>query len=326
MAYKKHDTAHEHDYAHALVAGASMVMLAILLALVGAYAQAATLGKLTLVSALGQPLRAEIEVQANRHELNALGARLAAQGAYHQAGLQPAQAPDALTFRLDRRSGGRYVLAVSSIRPLNEPVLDLVVELAWRTGVRSYGYRVLVDPPGRSAGVAAAPVWMSDEHRAAATGAHQAVPARASKAVDADRRMAAQLREKEEAATLQKQMLAEAKERIADLELTVRQQQQLLDMETAAAAARSVSADAPSGSGAAVQRVNYETPTAVRPPASRPASTAGSGGWAQMLSEAQVYLAGAGAVALVLGGLLVFRRRRNGSGDDRYEPTLQPVG
>ncbi len=43
MAYLKQETAAEHDYAHALVAGAGLALLAAVLAAAAAYAQVAAL-------------------------------------------------------------------------------------------------------------------------------------------------------------------------------------------------------------------------------------------------------------------------------------------
>ncbi len=43
MAYPTQETAAEHDYAHALVAGAGLVMLAALLAVAAVYAQVVAL-------------------------------------------------------------------------------------------------------------------------------------------------------------------------------------------------------------------------------------------------------------------------------------------
>ena len=49
--------------------------------------QAAGLGKITVLSVLGQPLKAEIEVTANRDELPSLMAKVAPADAFRQAGI-----------------------------------------------------------------------------------------------------------------------------------------------------------------------------------------------------------------------------------------------
>ena len=48
------------------------------------FAYAAGIGKLTVLSALGQPLRAEIELSATKDELNSLAAKIASQEQFRQ--------------------------------------------------------------------------------------------------------------------------------------------------------------------------------------------------------------------------------------------------
>ena len=52
-----------------------------------------------------------------------------------------------LRFALDRRSDGNYVVRISSAQPVNEPYLDVMVELTWATGRVIREYTVLLDPP-----------------------------------------------------------------------------------------------------------------------------------------------------------------------------------
>ena len=68
---------------------ASVLAVASSLALCAApmAANAAGLGKIVVFSALGQPLRAEIEVTATREELSGMRAQLASREAFKQAGL-----------------------------------------------------------------------------------------------------------------------------------------------------------------------------------------------------------------------------------------------
>jgi pilus assembly protein FimV len=139
--------------------------LAALSLLVPWFGHAAGLGKLTVTSALGQPLSAQIElVSVNREELNTLAARLANADAYRQANLQYSQALNSVRFAVEQPSGGQPYIKVTSSRPMNDPVVDLLVELAWANGRISRAYTALIDPPGyeqqraASAEVAAAPV------------------------------------------------------------------------------------------------------------------------------------------------------------------------
>ncbi|HEU0203486.1 MAG TPA: FimV/HubP family polar landmark protein [Burkholderiaceae bacterium] len=110
-------------------------------------AQAAGLGRLTVQSALGQPLRAEVEVTSvSRDEAGSLAVRLASQSAFRQANLEFNPALAILRFTLDRR-GDRYVVQISSAQPINEPYLDVLLELTWATGRVLREYTVLLDPP-----------------------------------------------------------------------------------------------------------------------------------------------------------------------------------
>jgi pilus assembly protein FimV len=127
---------------------ASLCMSALLLALPAASAHSAGLGKLAVLSMLGQPFHAEIDVVArSQNELNTLAARLASADAYRQAGLQYATALDGLKFTLAKRPDGAPFIKVTSNRPVTEPMMDLLVELAWSSGRISHAYTALLDPP-----------------------------------------------------------------------------------------------------------------------------------------------------------------------------------
>ncbi|MCX8005640.1 MAG: LysM peptidoglycan-binding domain-containing protein, partial [Burkholderiaceae bacterium] len=99
-------------------------------------------------SALGQPLRAEVEVTSvGRDEAGSLAVRLAPQSAFRQANLEFNPALSALRFDLERRGDNAYVVRITSLQPINEPYLDLLLELTWATGRVLREYTVLLDPP-----------------------------------------------------------------------------------------------------------------------------------------------------------------------------------
>src|SRR6185503_4039395 len=107
---------------------------------------AAGLGRLTVHSALGQPLRAEIEVVSlQAGEEDSLQARLATMDAFRQAGIELSGVLVGLQFTIDRR-GGRPIIRLSTSQPVNEPFLDLLVELSWSTGRLVREYTFLIDP------------------------------------------------------------------------------------------------------------------------------------------------------------------------------------
>jgi len=112
-------------------------------------AHAAGLGKLSVKSALGQPLNAEIELLAeNKDELAALSARLASDDAFREAKIDPAAVLYNLKFTVTKTPNGRPVLKVTSSKPINDPFLDMLIELDWATGRMVREYTVLLDPPG----------------------------------------------------------------------------------------------------------------------------------------------------------------------------------
>jgi pilus assembly protein FimV len=122
-------------------------------------AHAAGLGKLTVLSALGQPLNAEVEiVSLQPGEEDGLAARLGSPEAFKGAGIEFNAVLNGLRLAIERRNNRSY-LRLTTIQPVNEPFLDLLVELQWSTGRLVREYTFLLDPPeykGQSA-IAAAP-------------------------------------------------------------------------------------------------------------------------------------------------------------------------
>lgn len=119
---------------------------AVLSALVLANAHAAGLGKLTVLSALGQPLRAEIELTSvSKDEAGNLVAKLASPDAYRQANIDPGAALSTLRFVVEQR-GDRQIINVTSAQPLNEPFIDMLLELSGPNGRLIREYTFLIDP------------------------------------------------------------------------------------------------------------------------------------------------------------------------------------
>src|SRR5438552_2208433 len=116
------------------------------------------LGKLTVDSALGQPLNARIELTSvSRDELESLSAKIADPSLYRQNNLTY-QGVLARTRVGVEYVAGNPVLKISSAAPVNEPFLDLMVELNWASGRVVREYTFLLDPPGVSAPAVAEPI------------------------------------------------------------------------------------------------------------------------------------------------------------------------
>ncbi|MGE0803797.1 MAG: FimV family protein, partial [Lautropia sp.] len=121
--------------------------VAIALAAWAGHADAAGLGRLSIQSALGQPLQAEVEVSAvSPEEAATLAARLASPDAFRAAGLQFNNSLAGLRMAVEER-GGRYFVKISSNTPIHEPFVDLMVELNWASGKFVREYSFLLDPP-----------------------------------------------------------------------------------------------------------------------------------------------------------------------------------
>jgi len=127
------------------VTGIRVAVAAILFAPLLAYS--AGLGRLTVNSAIGQPLNAEIEIVAlQAADEDSLTARLASMDAFRQAGIELSSALVGLQFAIDKR-GGRPVIRLTTAQPVNEPFLEVLVELQWATGRLVREYTFLLDPP-----------------------------------------------------------------------------------------------------------------------------------------------------------------------------------
>lgn len=109
--------------------------------------QAAGLGKLTVYSAIGQPLNAEVALSATTDELGGLSARLAPHEAFKDAGIEFMPALTGLRMSIGKSSVGQPVLRLSTDAPLNEPFLHFLVELNWTAGRMVREYTFLLDPP-----------------------------------------------------------------------------------------------------------------------------------------------------------------------------------
>ena len=110
---------------------------------------AAGLGKLTVNSALGQPLSAEIElVSLQPGEFDSISGRVASPESYGEARIEYSPLLRQLRFSTERRGNGTPVLKISSNAPINEPFLDVLVEMNWPAGRLLREYPILLDPPG----------------------------------------------------------------------------------------------------------------------------------------------------------------------------------
>lgn len=126
------------------VAGA--VALAAILA--SPQALALALGRVSVQSLLGEPLRAEIDVPSiTDDEAATLRVDMAPAERFRAANMEYNTLLGDVTFELVKRPDGRSVVRLRSSRVVNEPFLDLVIQASWANGQLLRGYTLLFDPP-----------------------------------------------------------------------------------------------------------------------------------------------------------------------------------
>ena len=115
---------------------------------VSSVADAAGLGRINVLSRMGQPFVAEIElVNVNKDDLATLNASLAPSAAYQAANINFDQALNSLRLTVQRRANGSAYIRATSWRPVNEPYLDLMVDVSWNGGKFRRQYAALLDMP-----------------------------------------------------------------------------------------------------------------------------------------------------------------------------------
>lgn len=131
---------------------------ATVLGLWSSQATALSLGRIVVQSALGEPLRAEIEIlEINDEEASTLRPRLALPDAFRASGMDYSAALNGLQISLQKHADGRSYLRLSNSRPVNDPYVDLILEASWSTGRIVRDYTMLFDPPNLGAAQPVAP-------------------------------------------------------------------------------------------------------------------------------------------------------------------------
>ena len=125
------------------------------------------LGRLAVQSALGETLRAEIDVTSlTPEEAGNLKIRIAPPESYRSLGVDYNNVLPTTQAALLKRADGRPFLRLTSDRVVQEPFVDVILELSWSTGRLVREYTLLFDPPMAQApaappapAVATAPVF-----------------------------------------------------------------------------------------------------------------------------------------------------------------------
>lgn len=133
------------------LAGRTALALAAIAALGAAPidAQAVGLGQLNVQSALGEGMRAEIDITSlSPEEAATLQVRLASPEAYRAAGVDYNAVLSGAQATVARRADGRAYLRVTSDRAVQEPFIEVIVELNSASGRLVREFTMLFDPPG----------------------------------------------------------------------------------------------------------------------------------------------------------------------------------
>ena len=104
------------------------------------------LGRLQVQSAIGEPLRAEIEItEASTEELRSLRAQLGSPNSFRQAGLEYNPSLAGVTASLHGRNDGSFYVALRGQNPVQDTFIDLILEMQWATGRLVKNYALLLN-------------------------------------------------------------------------------------------------------------------------------------------------------------------------------------
>lgn len=95
---------------------------------------AAGLGRLNVISTVGQPLQAEVElIDVNPEDAKSIKAKVGSKEAYNAAGLKNGNLDD-VNIEVKQKTNGTHYLSISSNKPVNESFLNLLIEAESSSG------------------------------------------------------------------------------------------------------------------------------------------------------------------------------------------------
>ncbi len=114
---------------------------------VSPYAYALGLGEIQVNSYLGEPLKAQFDlIEFTAADAQELKARLASVEKYKESGLQ---FPEGVKFRFQvvNEQGAQPFVRVATLRPIDDPFVNLLIEFSSHSGSILKPYTFLLDPP-----------------------------------------------------------------------------------------------------------------------------------------------------------------------------------
>jgi pilus assembly protein FimV len=125
------------------------ITVTLCMALVPISVLAAGLGKLNVLSGLGEPLKADIElISVTPEELSSITAAIASEEAYAIQGIEKPASHNTIKVDIAKNAAGTPILKLKSAQPISEPFLDMLIQVDWASGRLLREYTVLLDPPG----------------------------------------------------------------------------------------------------------------------------------------------------------------------------------
>lgn len=124
------------------------LLVTCLLVLASGAAHGLGLGEIQVNSRLNQPLDARIAIQeAFPGEADQLTIQTASADDFARVGLERTRLPVSLRFEIEEGARGGKVVKVTSVDPVREPYLGVLLEASWSGGRLLREYGVLLDPP-----------------------------------------------------------------------------------------------------------------------------------------------------------------------------------
>jgi pilus assembly protein FimV len=115
-------------------------------------AHALALGRLNVLSSIGEPLRAEVDIlDLTAAEASSLRPSLASEEAYKAMGLDYNPDLSSMQFNLQQMPDGRSVLQLNNSRPVTAAFVDIVLEVSWASGKITRDFTLLLTPPKSAA-------------------------------------------------------------------------------------------------------------------------------------------------------------------------------